>query len=171
MLLQRDIHPVVFGDARYITLQPVADLHRTEQLVAVEHSPVTIVQDDAIPDFILGSDQDIDLFARPERQLLVVDESVEQHGRYHTAGYIVVVEEYHVAPARFDASLHVAVGQEKVFCFQAPVEESAVDRFVHHLEAGRFTDGCQRPVRRRDEAVFRIAVYDYVQFVAHFVFQ
>ena len=48
LLLQADVDAVVFRDACHVSLQTVAYVDAAEELVAVDHAPVTVVHDHPI---------------------------------------------------------------------------------------------------------------------------
>ena len=170
-LLEAHVDAVVLGDTPNVTFQPVADGHGTEDLVAVDHAPVAVVDDHAEADFALRGHQQRDLLAGFHRDQVVVYETLE-FGRGHAAARdVVFVEVDDVAVSGQDAALLVAVGEEQVLAVQSPVEESPVGRLVHHAQIARFAFAQQRRFGRRHEAVLRVVVEEDLFPVADLVRQ
>lgn len=76
-LLEADVDAVVVGDAGDVCGQTVPDGDGSEDLVAVDHAPVAVVDDDSESDRAFRSDEDRDLFAGFDGDEFVVDECFE----------------------------------------------------------------------------------------------
>ena len=169
LALEAYVDAVVLGDAAHVTRQGVAHGHRPEQLVAVEHAPVAVVDDDAEADGALRRHEQPHLLARRNGDELVVDERLELHRHHAAARDAVLVEVDHVAVVLEDAALLVAVRQEEVLAVQPPVEEGAVRGLVHDAQEARLARPQQRRFGRRHEPVLRVVVEEDLLRVAGFV--
>ena len=144
-------------------------MYLAEELVAVDHAPVAVLDDHAIADLALRGDEQPHLLPGRERDILVADEALEP-GRSHAASRdAVLVEVDDVAVPDQNAALLVAVGQEEVLSVQPPVEEGAVGRLVHHAQVSGLPDLEQRTLGRGHEPVFRVVIDENLLPVAHLV--
>ena len=122
---------VVFAHLLDVCLQPFALFEALEDLVAVNHTPVAVVDDDAVADFRLVGDEDIDFLVLPVFGGHVVEELVDPR-RGHDAFRERVEADIDQIPATLvHAELLFLEGDEEVL-HQAPVEEGA--RLVHRLD-------------------------------------
>ena len=140
-----------------------------EELIAVDHAPVTVVHDHPIADRGFRSHEQRNLFAGLYRDNVVIDVAFEFHGRHAAPRYRIYIQVNQAVPSGQHASLLVAVGQEEVFAMQSPVEECPVHGLVHHAQVTRLSGAEQRRFGSRNEAVFRVVVNENLLFVAGFV--
>ena len=112
--LQADIDAVVLRDAGDIAPQSVADRDAAEKLIAVEHAPMAVLDDDPIADRDFPRPPADDTPAGLHRHVFVADEALELAGRHAAPRDIVFVEVDYIAPARVECPLLVAVGQEQI---------------------------------------------------------
>ncbi len=61
----------------------------------------------------------------------------------------------------------VAVGQKQILARHAPIEKSAMDILIHHLETSRAPLGYERFVGRGYKTILRIVIDEYRLLVAH----
>ena len=170
-MLKTDVDAFLLRDAAYVALQPVAHGHRAENLVAVDHAPVAVVDDDPVAYRALRRHQHLHLLARAHRYLVVVDEGFQFVRRHAAARHAVFVEVDYVAVAGQDASLLVAVGQKEILALQPPVQKRPVHGLVHYFQIARFARAQQRRLGRRHQTVFRVVVDEDFLAVAGFVRQ
>ena len=171
LLLQADVDAVVFRDACHVSLQTVAYVDAAEELVAVDHAPVTVVHDHPIADRGFRSHEQRNLFAGLYRDNVVIDVAFEFHGRHAAPRYRIYIQVNQAVPSGQHASLLVAVGQEQVFARESPVEECAVQVLVHYAQESRFSFAQLRRFGRGDQSVFRIVIDEYFERIADLVGQ
>ena len=122
---------VVFAHLLDVSLQPFAFFEALEDLVAVNHTPVAVVDDDAVADFRLVGDEDIDFLVLPVFGRHVVEELVNPRRGHDAFREWVEADIDQIPSALVHAELLFLEGDEEVL-HQAPVEEGA--RLVHRLD-------------------------------------
>ena len=122
---------VVFAHLLDVSLQPFAFFEALEDLVAVNHTPVAVVDDDAVADFRLVGDEDIDFLVLPVFGGHVVEELVDPRRGHDAFREWVEADIDQIPSALVHAELLFLEGDEEVL-HQAPVEEGA--RLVHRLD-------------------------------------
>ena len=122
---------VVFAHLLDVCLQPFAFFEALEDLVAVNHTPVAVVDDDAVADFRLVGDEDIDFLVLPVFGRHVVEELVNPRRGHDAFRERVEADIDQIPSALVHAELLFLEGDEEVL-HQAPVEEGA--RLVHRLD-------------------------------------
>ena len=114
-----------------VCLQSFAFFEALEDLVAVNHTPVAVVDDDAVADFRLVGDEDIDFLVLPVFGRHVVEELVNPRRGHDAFREWVEADMDQIPSALVHAELLFLEGDEEVL-HQAPVEEGA--RLVHRLD-------------------------------------
>ena len=114
-----------------VCLQSFAFFEALEDLVAVNHTPVAVVDDDAVADFRLVGDEDIDFLVLPVFGGHVVEELVNPRRGHDAFRERVEADIDQIPSALVHAELLFLEGDEEVL-HQAPVEEGA--RLVHRLD-------------------------------------
>ena len=114
-----------------VCLQSFAFFEALEDLVAVNHTPVAVVDDDAVADFRLVGDEDIDFLVLPVFGRHVVEELVNPRRGHDAFREWVEADIDQIPSALVHAELLFLEGDEEVL-HQAPVEEGA--RLVHRLD-------------------------------------
>ena len=122
---------VVFAHLLDVCLQPFAFFEALEDLVAVNHTPVAVVDDDAVADFRLVGDEDIDFLVLPVFGGHVVEELVDPRRGHDAFRERVEADIDQIPSALVHAELLFLEGDEEVL-HQAPVEEGT--RLVHRLD-------------------------------------
>lgn len=122
---------VVFAHLLDVSLQPFAFFEALEDLVAVNHTPVAVVDDDAVADFRLVGDEDIDFLVLPVFGGHVVEELVDPRRGHDAFRERVEADIDQIPSALVHAELLFLEGDEEVL-HQAPVEEGT--RLVHRLD-------------------------------------
>ena len=122
---------VVVAHLLDVSLQPFALFEALEDLVAVDHAPVAVIDDDAVADFRLVGDEDIDFLVLPVFGRYVAEELVDLRRRHDTVRERVEADIDQIPAALVHPELLFLEGDEEVL-HQAPVEEGA--RLVHRLD-------------------------------------
>ena len=122
---------VVFAHLLDVSLQPFAFFEALEDLVAVNHAPVAVIDDDAVADFRLVGDEDVHLLVLPVFGGHVVEELVDPRRGHDAFREWVEADIDQIPSALVHAELLFLEGDEEVL-HQAPVEEGA--RLVHRLD-------------------------------------
>ena len=112
LALQGEVNPIVVGNANDVSFHSIADRYGLENLVAVDHTPMPVVDHDAESDRSLGGYQDIDFLARGYRQLDVVDKSFQVSRRNDASGNVVRIEVDRILFPDIQARRLIPVGQE-----------------------------------------------------------
>ena len=136
-------------------------MYGTENLIAVDHAPVAVVDYDAETDRAFERDQNVRFVAGSDARFRIVDERFQVGRCDGPAGDVVRVDVDDVFLADLDASLLVAVRQEQVLGRNPPVEKGPVHGFVDRFQKGGLSDCRQRPLGRGDEPVLRVVVDEH----------